>query len=393
MQTPNRRRVSCRGRVLVCRAGLFAVAVAATSSTCAIATAANNPLFKFGPIGLRPQLQYTGSYSEGALVRPGQPESSYVDTFSPGLQIDLREKWKLAYTAAFIRYSNQAFQDTLNHTASLDGAVNIGPGAITFLQGYSSSSSLQLETGRQTGLETVTTSVGAAYPIGPKVALLVSGNQGLTFVEAAPDSGTWETTESISYKLSPRVDVSSGVSVGYSAVYKSPDMFVVRPLIKISWKPSDKLTASVQASLTEQKFLGGKETWLETPTFEASADYKPFEYTTLTATGTRTVAPSTFLKNQVLVRTAGTLTVTQRLLGHLNANANVTGGESAYVSSVPTAERERKDYPVSYRIGIGSKLLTRGNAEIFYMEAYNFSNRRGFGFSNRQIGLTVGYRY
>jgi len=352
-----------------------------------------HPLIKLRGIGVRPHLQYTGNYSEGVLVRPGQPASSYIESFAPGIRLDLGKKWTFDYTPTWTSFSNAEFKNSLDHAASLTGSKTLFGLGFSFSQGYSNSSSVRVETGKQTTVETLTTSIGTSYPIMPKLSFVTAVSQALNFVPAVGDTFSWTMSNSLEYQWTTRTVLSTGVSSTYSLLFSAPDMLSLSPYIGLTWRSTEKLSTNLQLSIDERKTLESNSDWIETPTYSASVSYKIFEQTSVSVSANRTVAPSLYLKNQLLVSTGWSLGLSQRLLGHLNLNVGVSGQDSGYPSARSDLPDTRDDNSLTYTASLGMSFLRRGSVSINYQQSENTSNQTGFNYNSHTIGAAVGYRY
>lgn len=147
------------------------------------------------------------------------------------------------------------------------------------------------------------------------------------------------------------------------------------------------------------------------PTFSLAINYQPFEKTSLSLIGSRTVSPSVF-EDEVIVSTSLSATFRQRFLQHYNFE--VTGGYSTtpYLGFATAADmsgdhqlgaplpalattfgQSRTDYSRSLRVSVGSIFRQRGTVSVFYSYTDTTSGLSAFALTSTQVGLEVGWRY
>jgi hypothetical protein len=188
------------------------------------------------------------------------------------------------------------------------------------------------------------------------------------------------------------LDLSAGLGFGYTAIYTLADMIYLRPSVGISWRPTDKLSISLQGVLEERLFYAPRRKWMETPVFTASISYEPTTTTTLTLGANRTVAPS-FFASQVVENTSWSASLSQRLLQHLQLSGGVDSQTADYISSTDSQAIIRSDELHSYNVRLATTFLRRGSLSFSYRYTNNTSNLTGFGISNRQLAGQIGFRY
>ncbi len=353
---------------------------------------ANTPFLKIGRIEVRPHVVYALEYQEGVLSRPGDADSTFVESLSPGVAVQLGTNWNVDYTADVKFYSGKDFEDTVNHAFSISGVQPIGKMAVSGTQSVSSSANASFETGRQTRIIAVMSSLSAGMPVGNKLSLVGSLSQSLQFVEASPDSGTWSGNAGASYNSGRGWVVNTGVSSGYSAVYKSPDTFFVGPQVSLTWQATGKLALSLTGSLQDRETLGGTNERQLTPTYNATATFTPFTQTSIAVTGVKTNSPS-LLGGQELESSQFGVTLQQRLLGRLRTNLGFSYGLSNYITTVTDGPRDRRDDLYTYTTGFTLPVARRGGISVRYQRAVNSSNAPGFDSDSTTVGFDVSYRY
>jgi hypothetical protein len=348
--------------------------------------------FYWGPLSVRPHFSDRFIYSDGLQAQAGRPLNSYINTFSPGVQVDLGTYWTFDYTPTWTVYTNHAFKETLDHAINVAGTLVIKSWAAHFTQGYSTSTQPMIETARQTEQENVSTRFSMLKSFDRKLSVESSVAQNLQFIAAAPDSYSWTTDHWLHYRPTSRIEGSVGFGAGYVDMDPGVNMAFITPQGRVSWNPSNKLSFSAQGGEEIRQIYARGVSAQFTPVFNVSGQYRLFEQTQLTLTAGRTVSPSV-LRNQVNDGTSWTIGFTQRLLQHFNLSGTYGEQESSYVATNSRVTADRKDKIYNYSLRLGTTFLRRGTVSLLFQETDNTSNVRGYSFNSTQTGVEVGYRY
>ena len=347
---------------------------------------------QWGVVSVRPHLAYSLLYGDGIQATLGQPVTTAIQTFSPGVLFGIGNHWSLDYTPTWTVYSSSAFRDTLDHSASLSGKAGYGDWTFGFSQSFVSASPVLVETGQQTKEDVYITSLTATGSIDQHTFLDLALTQNIRLADAFTSSHEWSTSDFLRYAFSTQLDGSIGFDTGYVDVSAGPNMIYIRPELRVSWKPTNKVSLSVQGGGEHRQFESGGIGAMNSPVYGATLQYQPVETTTLTLGANRDVSPSYFA-GQVTRSTGWSAGFQQRLLQEFYFNANYERGTTSYAATQNNVDsgREDRNYEVTARLS--TTLLRRGTVAILYQLSHNSSNTALYGFSSRQIGLELGYRF
>jgi hypothetical protein len=348
---------------------------------------------QWGYVSVRPHALYRVTRGTGILSLPGSTEKTTISTVSPGLLFEVGQRWTADYTPSWIMYSDEAFEDAVEHALEILGRALFTDGSINFAQSYNLSNSPRVETGLQTREETSGTSVNVNYGLTAKTRLEVALSQRLRWVESAPNSRDWSTHGWFHYLVSERLDAAAGVAVGYTAVDPGTDMFYTQPQVRIGWKPTGKLGVDAQFGLEQRRFRRKGSADLNTPTYGITAFYQPFQHTMVSLSGSRSVDVAYFV-GQVNENETVSLGLSQRLLQYFNFNATAAKTNTQYIPSGATIiTTVRDDTSYMYNFRLSTSFLRRGTIGIIYQRTRNSTNVAGYGFSSNQLGLEASYAY
>ncbi|MES2692292.1 MAG: hypothetical protein V4773_02390, partial [Verrucomicrobiota bacterium] len=215
-------------------------------SSFSSALSSGAPLIQRGPIAIRPHLYYRFLYGDGIEAGPGNPRETSIQSFSPGTLVEIGKHWTFDYTPTWIFYSNAAFHDTFDHTASLGGRYVYGDWIFGGTQAYESSHAMLVETGRQTKQEKFTTGAEVGYRLGRHTSLEASVSRSSRDANSVSDAPEWTTSDWLQYSssdwlryhVSPQLNFAVGVSFGFAEVSVGDDMKFYQPQAQITWRPT-----------------------------------------------------------------------------------------------------------------------------------------------------------
>jgi len=347
---------------------------------------------QWGDVGVRPHIFYRLTYGDGVQFRPGLQEKTAIHSISPGLAFDYGSHWTADYTPTWTFYSNNAFQDSVAHNASLNGTAGFTDGRLDFSERYSRSNEPLIETGRQTRQESSLTSLVANYALGTRSRIEASINYDLRYVDVSPDSREWSTHEWLHYQFTNRVDGAVGLGLGYAAIDPGADMSYVQELARVGWRPLDKIMIDVHAGREQRKFRKAGTPTLSNPNYGAAVTYQPIETTTLSFSTDRAIGVSYFA-DQATQRTGWSFSFDQRLLEHFHLSGSTGRSKVDYISAASSLVTSRADRTTTSSLRLSTSFLRRGTIAVVYLHSHNSSSLPGYTFTSDQTGLEVGYRF
>lgn len=397
---------------------------ASSSSPFALPTDAVESAFllHWGPVEVKPHLSDKFVYSDGIQATPGHPANTYINSLSGGLLLDLGTHWTLDYTPTWMIYTNRAFQNSVDHALNLAGGNEFGDWLVQFSQTYSSTNTPRIETGRQTGEEASATNLNVSHRFSDHWSLELGATQSLQFIDASPDNYGWSTEDRLVYRHGERLEFSLGYQLGFVDFDPGAYMTSAQPLAQVKWRVADKLTLSIQGGREHHQIHKTGVAGQSTPTWNASAQYQPFEHTKLTLTATRDVSPS-YLTNSVTENNGWSADVEQRLLGHLTLKAglsrrkvhfsgthtvfipdfgqeNVLDEEGNVIGTIRTVNfipstiiDLRNDSTDTFHVRLSTPVTKRGTFTVLYERTRSISDVAGFSFTSHQIGCEFGYHW
>jgi hypothetical protein len=358
--------------------------------------------FKFGPVVVRPHPYYQFVYASGLQASTNNSQHSIIQSFSPGVAVDLGRHWLLDYTPTIQFYSNRAFHNSIDHAASLTGGTSYEDWTFNLSQTYNKSDATLADTGGQTQTEAYDTELGVQRVLNDKLFAQFGVSQVFNSVSGQQDSRQWSTMDWLNYEVSQRLIFGAGVGGGYVDISSetpggsNPNQAFEQMQGRVQWRATDKVSFAVSGGFEERQTLATGYKDELNPTFGASIEYAPFEHTQISLNAGRTVSSSDYyiIATSQEATTAG-LSVSQRLLTDYFLNVGLAYTHTEYttaLSIVPVSDT-RTDDNYSFNVRIGRTFLKRGNAAVTYQYSKDRSSVGGYSYNSSQIGFQVGFAY
>jgi hypothetical protein len=348
--------------------------------------------FQWGPVNLRPHLFYSLSYADGLLSNPGQPESTIINQFSPGMLFVIGSHWTLDYTPTLRWYSNDKFSDGVDHSVNLNGWTAYEDWTFGLSQAYASFSAPLAQTGTQTDQESFRTGLNAAYRFNSKVSADFGLNQDFESAQDFQSYHQWSTMDWVNYQFWPRFNAGLGVGAGYVDVDTGADATFEQFQGRIGWRATDKTSLLVHGGLEYRQFLSGGASPLLNPVFGLALQSQLTKTTTLSVTADGGVSASYF-ENQTSESTSVNVDLTQAVSAKLILSMGGTFGTTSYTSSATGAPAASGYDYTSFRTRLSYMIIKRGSVAVSYQYNNNSSAEPGLSFTSNQVSLELSYSY
>jgi hypothetical protein len=349
--------------------------------------------FQIGPVSLRPHVLYRHVRAEGLQVAPGLTVDTDIDTVAAGLQADLGSNWTIDYTPTWTNYSTRLYRDTVDHLANLRGALAYENWALFMSETYSVASPILIETAQQTKQRSWATELGATYNFGPALQFRTTADLNEQYADITPDTREWSTTNWLTYRYSPHLDVAAGLGLGYVDIVALPDMQYQRYLGRINWRIAEKLVLSSEGGVERRQSRSAAVADMNNPLLQASLTYTPFATTQLVITHARAVANSFFQADLTKSSTWST-SLNQRLLEHLFLSSTYSRQTVDYTTITGLAGPPRGDRVRSFNARLmTAPMLKRWIAAVTYQRIQDRSNLAIFNFTSTQYGIELSCRF
>lgn len=362
---------------------------------------------QMGPLSFHPRLMARSIYALGMPAPEGRRVATMIYSVAPGLRIDMGDRITLDYAPNWRYYTARALQDSRGQAARIQGAWVVKDWAVQLSQGYNESTPLLIETGRPTEQRTWNSNFSASRNFGSKFAFTTTGGRVARYGDSFPDSQDWSTMNWLTIRPSTRFEAGLGYGAGYTAIIREADSYNDRFMGRFNWSPTDKLSLSVDAGLQRRHTWGSDES-IESPTYNVSLGFRPFDVTQISLSGSRGMSQSYF-ERQFTENTGWNLGFQQRLLGRFYFNAGYGRQQVDYQGTsvlVPVFLPDESD-PVPVLVSLPGRsdevesitarltttLLQRWTLAASFQRSDHRSNQALFNYTSTQYGFELGLRF
>lgn len=363
-------------------------------------------IFRYGPLQLHPHADYSLMYGNGIQSAPGAQQDSIIQSFAPGIRMDVGQHWTLDYTPSFQFYSDAHFQDTVNHSVTLTGNVFYEDWVFGLVHGTQFSSSPTVGTGSQTEQWGHNTTFTGAHPLGAKTSVDLALNQNIALVKGFEDSYDWNTLDWVNYQFWPRLTAGIGVGGGYVKVHDNSgttgnenlDQTYEQAQVRINWRATDKVSFQLSGGFEDRQFMSPGIGNSLAPIFGATIEYLPFKDTQISLNASRTISSSDYyIVAQEAETTEVGISVNQQLFKKFSLGLGLAYSQMDYNTALNlgpfSANANRTDDEVAFTARLSHPFFKRGTWSIFYSYSDNRSSQPGFSFISNQSGFEVGYSF
>jgi hypothetical protein len=346
---------------------------------------------QWGPIAVRPHVNYQFAYETGLRYSNGQPPAnSIVQTFSPGVLFVMGSHWTLDYTPNFTFYSDHHFQDSVGQSVSLAFGTVYEDWQLGFSQNFSYSNASDVQTGTQTQIQTFGTGLSASHALNSKVSVDLSLSQNLSFPTDYQSSKTWSTLDWINYQFWPRLTVGLGAGLGYTVA--TPKNVFEQVQGRLDWRATDTISFGITGGAQSTQFSGSGGTPILNPIYSGSIQYQLFEHTQLFLGASQAISAS-YYDNQVTENTSINGGVNQRLFQRFNLSVNSAYNTTTYLSAAPGIVNQSAIDNFSVTVSLGTTIFKHASISTFYTYSQSVTAQPGLAFVSNQIGFNLGYAF
>lgn len=341
--------------------------------------------------GLHPYALYRFQDVEGLPNGPGTRFSTKTHEVSAGVFWRLGEHWVIDYSPTWTNYSNDALEDSIDHTLLVNWQTTYENWIFRADHRTRTSNTVLFETAEQTERESFQTTFSAAVALSSQLGAETRLGHNVRLAETFADFREYTVGQLFRLQPAERFAVSAGAIYGHADVSDAPDQEYLTPRVEVDWLIGDKLAVQGGVGVEYRSFDDGKET--NNPVFDASLRYTPLETTWFTLGYNQAITPSLF-QNAIVRREVFEASLTQRLLGRLFLTVSAGRRNDEYETRVPGTLDGRRDRHEYYSARLSTVILERGMLAIFYQpEGESESNRPNFDYDVRTLGAEFRYNF
>lgn len=331
-------------------------------------------------------------YTDHLLSGPGNSTATSVYTIAPSFSAFLGSNFSANYTLSADYYSGGQFHDTIGHNARLGYVYSRPEWSFNANESVSISDSPLVETGQQTKQTSYVTSLGVAKPITNKVSVTADGSYSISQASSFNSDRSLSSMAWIRYQAIPPLSLRVGSGLGRSTVGTGANSRSVQTQIGCTLSLGRKLDLDASYGVEKRSYDNSPQGDSSSPIYTINLNYRPFEPTAISLTGSRSTSGS-LLQSQAVNRETRAANLNQRILGHFHLTLGYDESTSTYIPTAATQSVSRRDRSTGYDIGISTAIRTRSTLSFNYRYALNNSDAAGFDYSSSQYSATFTYKF
>lgn len=349
---------------------------------------------------LHPHLAYRFLYGDGIQAAPGQQVKTAIHEVYPGLSLNVRNNFRLAYAPVIRFYSSDKFEDGVDHNVSFAWDTQYRDWGFRLNHNFALTSQPLVETGGQTDTEAFATAAGAVWSMNESLALELGLMHNIRNLSGGDELGrqlsdmqNFSTLNWLTYRFAPGLSASIGVGAGYDDVSAGPDMTYEQLWGRVAWRVKQRLSLTVGVGGEARQFLDSDAADNLAPIFNGTVAYQLFDPTRLFVSGSRAVSPSYFA-DELTESTQVSVGIQQRLLGKLTLSVAGGYGFTSYEQALTQdLDVSREDEFTFFNARLQTVFFKRATAALFYQHSENTSDVASYKYTSDQVGVEIGYKF
>lgn len=349
--------------------------------------------------GLDLGLIVSAAYDDNIFLSAANEEADFVIRVTPRIAYGVGDPatrdgayLRVAYRPTAVVYLDNRDDSRIDHDLQWDAGLNGDKSAVRYSGYFRRLGDATADIGNQTERNEQAHLVRLAWLPRERFSVELGASLERTDYDTAllADSSKLLGEVALRYIYSPKTQVVLAYRGGREEIDGSGDQDIHRATARLVWSPRKKINLDLEVGAEHRDFTRGSETY---PVFEARADWRPREGTTVYLAGYRREEASAFFSGQNY-RVTGVTGGVAQYLGH-GWTARLEGGyekaDYRRVSGVGPANR--RDEILFIRPALGYEVNEDFSVNVFYQYSRNDSNNPFFGYANHQAGVGVDYDF
>ena len=353
------------------------------------------------------QLVVRGVYDDNINLSQINKTSDFYTSIEPTISLglggtgeDQTNFLSFVYAPNAFIFANTSGADALQHVIHLAGQREFGKLALSLgediqILDSSNLTSLSDTTGRQANVDVgqrtreniFNTKLNASYDLSSKT-FLTGGVQYLVYdYPSLISSETISGSLFVNYNYGSKLVVGLGGTGGYDkAEGLAPEQFFEQVNLRVSYQASGKLSIAATGGVEFREFGNNARGVYNSPVYDLSASYQPFDGTTVSLTGSRRTQNSAVIFGSDFASTKIDLGVRQRLLQRISLGLNGGYENDDYFSAASGVDVSRSDDYYYIQSSIDVNVTRFWSVGAYYLHREDSSSLDSFRFSDNQVG-------
>ena len=349
-----------------------------------------------------------GVYDDNINISSFNRVSDYYFTIEPSFFLGFGAEGsvnslRLIYRPSLFLFVDNSQNDTVQHLVRLQGGHDFGRLSLSFSQDVQildgadlnsisdpTGHNANIDLGRRARHNIFTTGVGDSYDLTGK--LFLSNSLGLAIDDYPSGVGigskNFYGNLFINYNYSPKLVIGIGGTGGYNTVdQSSPDQTYEQANVRLSYAATAKVSLNASGGIEFRQFENDSRGTHVSPVYDLSANYQPFDGTSVSLSGSRRTDNSASLGGQDYTSTTINFAVKQRFMQRFSLGLSVGYVNSSYFSTVEGLNATREDNYYYIEPGVDCTITRFWTAGAYYLHRENSSSFDFFSFYDNQFGV------
>lgn len=349
--------------------------------------------------GLDLGLIVSAAYDDNIFLSQVNEEGDFVIRVTPRLAYGIGDPaskqggyLRVAYRPTAVVYLDHRDDSRIDHDLQWDAGYNGDESAVRYSGSFRRLGDATADIGNQTERNEQAHLVRLAWMPRERISVELGAALEKTDYDTAllADSSKLLGEAALRCIYSPKTQIVLAYRGGREEVDGAPDQDVHRATARLVWSPRRKINFDLEVGAEHREFANGSETY---PVFEARADWRPREGTTLYLAGYRREEASAFFNGQNYRVTGVTGGVAQYLGSGWTARLEGGVEKANYRRVSGTGPANRRDEIYFIRPALAYEVNEDFSVNVFYQYSRNDSNNPFFGYSNHQAGVGMDYSF
>ena len=349
-------------------------------------------------------------YDDNINISQTNRASDLITTFEPAILLGFgdtdghQENYLLFnYAPSLFIYANHSEADAFQQLAHLEGQYSMSRLTLKVSQdvqildgnnldiatGTSTvNDRVNLDAGQRTRADIFTTRLDASYYLAGKTFLSAGIAASVNHYSTLISSEAISANGYLNYVYSPKLTFGVGGGVGYNVVDgSSPDQTSEQISVRMNYQATGKLTFSGSGGVEFRQFSGEGRGTFVSPVFDLTAEYQPFDGTSISLSANRRTQNSALLSGEDFSSTDFTVSAKQRLLRRFAVGLTIGYENADYFSTVASASSNRTDNYFFVQPSLDAQVTRFWTVGAYYLHRNNDSSPASYSFYDNQVGL------
>ncbi|MEA3213364.1 MAG: hypothetical protein QOE70_6421 [Chthoniobacter sp.] len=291
----------------------------------------------------------------------------------------------LNYAPGFVHYAEHSAQDSISHSALFNTGYRFTRLSLSLSLGYHQGRETDVEVGALVDHRNYSAALTSKYELTDRSSVDLSLSKSFSDYDGFLDVSEMVVQGYFNSRITEAITLGVGVAYGSAEAQGSTAQGYEQVTMRAAYSATERLSLSANVGGDFRNSGDGNQC---SPIFGLGANYKPFDSTDVSLSGSRSIVPSAVLVHQDKELTSFFLSVRQRFLQRYFLTPSVGYDHTEYGGSAEGVGESRNDDSIAFGLNAATNLTEHWSVQLFYQYRRNTSTAEGFSFTNNQLGLS-----